>query len=108
MADLAQARQRRKQYWLMAIGAGLALTFVAAAIVGWLILGGRAPVPDPKSKAMDEAHRTSEDTKPKFADEETQANGARQGIVAGQHPAAGSQAKPCSKLQIPIPAASKS
>ena len=107
MADITQAGQRRKLYWLMGIGAGLALTFVAAAIVGWLILGGRVPAPDLKSKAVDEAPRIITDTKPKFADEQTQVNGAPQGSVVGQHPAAGSRVKPCSTVKIPIAGASK-
>jgi hypothetical protein len=86
MEDLTQDVQRRKQYWLIGIGAGSALALVAVAIVGWLILGGRAPVASPQSKAVDEAHGTIKDTKT---------------------PAADAQIKPCSTVSNSIADASQ-
>jgi len=118
MTDGTQGSSKKKLYWLIWIGATLAFILVGAGVGWWLMQGGKAPlpdlgkvpmldlgkvpVPDLTNKAVDEAHKLIKDAKLRFADEETQMDGAPAGTVIGQEPAAGSKVKPCSTVKIQI------
>lgn len=107
MTDPTQAPPK-KRYWLIGIGAALALILMGAGVGWWLMQGGKVPmldlgkvpVPDLKDKAVDEAHKLLKDAKLRFADEETQVDGAPIGVVVGQEPAAGSKVKACSTVKL--------